>query len=255
MAETTANGGRLYDRIGVGYQTTRVADGRIADQVNDALGDARSVIDVGAGTGNYEPVDRPVVAVEPTSTMIDQRTSAVPTVRAVAERLPFTDASFDAALAMFTLHHWTDRRAGLRELGRVSGRQVILVYDTDVTARLWLLDYFPELRLATWEADAPTPDDVAEVLGVVEARPLLVPIDCTDGFTGAYWGRPEAYLEPTVQAGMSTLARLPEPVRRAGTARLRAALDSGTWDDRHGHLRTMATHDLGYRLAICAGPA
>jgi SAM-dependent methyltransferase len=246
---------RLYERIGVGYALQRMPDPRIAAQVEAALSEASTIVDVGAGTGNYEPPDLAVTAVEPSPTMIAQRGGTTPIVRAVAEHLPFGDHTFDAALAMFTLHHWTDRPAGLIELARVSDRQVILVYDTDVTAGLWLIDYFPELRLATWEADAPTPADVGEVLHLVETRRLLVPFDCTDGFTGAYWGRPEAYLRPEVQAGMSTLARLPDDVRAAGTERLRAALASGRWDERHGELRTMVTYDLGYRLALCAGLA
>jgi len=240
-----------YERLGPGYARQRVPDPRIASQLMAALGDAPTILNVGAGTGNYEPTDRPVIAVEPSPTMLAQRSSAVPAVRATAEHLPFPDQSFAAALAMFTLHHWSDRQAGLRELGRVSARQVILVYDPAITADLWLCDYFPELRAATWALEAPTASDVAAVLRLVEVRPMLVPFDCTDGFTGAYWGRPETYLEPAVQTGMSPMARLPAEIRAAGTERLRTALRTGEWDRALGHLRSMTELDVGYRLAIC----
>lgn len=242
---------QLYDTIGPGYAAARRPDQRILQQVLDALGDAHSVINVGAGTGNYEPTDRPVLAVEPSLAMLRQRSTDVPVVQAFAEALPVPDASFDASLAMFTIHHWTDREAGLAELRRVARRQVSLIYDTTVSASFWMLEYFPELRTAPWEENAPSAEWMGLHLDLQESRPLLVPADCTDGFSGAYWNRPEQYCDPAVQAGMSTLARLPEDTLRAGTGRLQAALDSGAWDAAHGHLRDQEWFDIGYRLAIC----
>lgn len=240
---------QLYDRIGVGYSDARTPDPYIAAQVFDALGDASTVINIGAGTGNYEPTDRHVLAVEPNAVMIGQRTSAAPVVQAFAERLPIADASFDAALAMFTIHHWPDRDAGLREMGRVSRRQVALVYDSSVTSTFWLADYFDGL-VSERSMSNPSAAWMNEVVNVQEERPMMVPSTCTDGFAGCYWNRPERYLDRTVQAGMSVLARLPDDVRQRGTQRLRAALETGEWDRRLGHLRELDEFDIGYRLVI-----
>jgi SAM-dependent methyltransferase len=242
--------GKLYESIGQGYAHARRADPRIEAQIFDAIGPGQPVLNVGAGTGNYEPSDRPVVAAEPSPTMLAQRSGRVPATRAVAEALPFPDNSFAVATAIFTVHHWADRAAGLRELGRVAERQVCLVYDTDVTMTMWLLEYFPEVATAPWEVDAPDADSIDQHLAVEEVRTVWAPPDCTDGFTGAYWNRPERYLEPEVQAGMSTLARLDPAIRAAGTERLRHALESGQWDERHGHLRTADRFDMGYRLVL-----
>ena len=243
--------GRLYDRIGRGYATQRREDPRIADQLLDALGEWDSLVNVGAGTGNYETHVGSVVAVEPSAEMISQRAGRdAPAVRATAEALPFTDGCFDVALAMFTIHHWSDRGGGLRELGRVSARQVSLIYDPAVTDQLWLHEFFPELRFPPTDVEAPTVEDLGAVLDVTEVRALMVPFDCSDGFTGAFYGRPEAYLDPAVQAGMSTLACLPDDVRAAGTNRLEMALADGSWDDRFGELRATPEYDIGYRLVL-----
>ncbi|MEM9518317.1 MAG: class I SAM-dependent methyltransferase [Actinomycetota bacterium] len=243
--------GGLYDQIGRGYAGQRREDPRIAAQLLDALGEWRTLVNVGAGTGNYEPVGRRVVAVEPSVEMIGQRSGREAlAVRASAEALPFRDGAFDVALAMFTIHHWSDRTAGLHELARVASRHVSLVYDPAVTDRLWLHDFFPEIRFQSAEAEVPTAEVLGQVLDVVDVRPLMVPFDCSDGFTGAFFGRPEAYLEPAIQAGMSTLTRLPEAVRAAGTRRLRDALADGTWDGRYGDLRRTPEYDIGYRLAL-----
>lgn len=246
---------RLYERIGHGYANRRQPDDRVSVQVTDALGDAESVVNVGAGSGNYEPIDRVVLAVEPSPTMLGQRINNNPAVQGSAEALPVASNSFDASMAMFTIHHWTDQAAGLAELARVSKRQVSLIYDTAVTMSYWLLDYFPEVASAPWEINAPTPEWMGQHLKVVEVRELMVPLDCTDGFSGAFWGRPEAYLDPDVQGGMSTLARLDPQVRAAGTQRLADALASGAWDDAYGHLRTQDWFDMGYRLVITEGAA
>lgn len=243
--------GDRYDAIGRTYRRTRRQDPAIAGAIHAALGGARSVLNVGAGTGSYEPVDRDVVAVEPSLQMLGQRSGRpAPAVRAVAEALPFGDDAFDAALAVLTVHHWSDPTAGLRELVRVARRQVVFFFEPMQTHRFWALDYFPAALDLPTEQDPPGERLLAEHLDVREIRPVLVPRDCLDGFGCAYWARPEAYLDPDVQAGMSWLALLPAEERERGTDQLRADLVSGAWDRRHGHLRTEAHFDGGYRLAI-----
>lgn len=245
----TGAGGR-YDEIGRSYARTRREDPRIAAQLHAALGPG-SVLDVGAGSGNYEPVDRAVVAVEPSVEMIRQRAGRpAPVVRGVAEALPFPDRSFDVAMAVLTVHHWSDPAAGIREMARVAARQVVLFFEPLRTHGFWALDYFPAARSLPTEQDPPGERLLREHLGVVEVQAVLVPRDCTDGFGAAFWARPEAYLDPEVQAGMSWLAMLPPDERQRGAARLRADLRSGEWDRRHGRLRTQERFDGGYRIAI-----
>ncbi|HSP27146.1 MAG TPA: class I SAM-dependent methyltransferase [Ilumatobacteraceae bacterium] len=242
-----------YDLIGRSYTRTRREDPRIAAQIADALGPARTIVNLGAGTGNYEPSDRTVTAVEPSPTMVDQRVARSPrVVRAAGEHLPFRDRSFDAALAVLTIHHWTDVAAGLREMRRVADRQVVMYFEPLHTHDFWALDYFPEARDLPSERNPPGEQHLRETLDVRAIRTVLVPHDCTDGFGAAYWQRPEAYLDPTVQAGMSWLAFLTEDERKRGTNRLAADLDSGEWDRRFGHLRNLHTYDGGYRIAICS---
>ena len=238
----------IYDRIGTTYTETRKPDARIAAQLHAALGDASTVLNVGAGTGNYEPTDRRLMALEPSMAMINQRTSDVPVVQAPAEAIPFADDSFDAVMGTFTVHHWPDRQRGLEECRRVAERQVLIVYEPELTNQYWFFDYFTALRSASWEQDAPTVDELAVHLDVIDVEPLWVPADCTDGFAGAFWNRPEAYLRDDVQAGMSTLARLPASDREEGANALASALESGEWDRRFGHLRDEDQADLGYRL-------
>jgi SAM-dependent methyltransferase len=244
--------GTRYDKIGTSYTRTRRTEPRVAAQVHAALGDARRVVNIGAGTGSYEPTDRRVVAVEPSPTMIAQRSpGSAPVLRAVAERLPFRDAAFDAALAIFTVHHWRDTRLGLVELARVARRQVILSYDAIVEQGFWLVDdYFPEIAALDDDNRAYTSQAIARVLDVQRVEPVLVPTDCVDGFAACYWSRPEAYVDPDVQAGISGLARLDSEVRARGTERLRSDLASGAWDARYGHLRTLTELDVGYRLLV-----
>ncbi len=245
----------LYDELGRTYSSTRAEDPRVAAQVWAALGDARSVLNVGAGTGSYEPTDRSVVAIEPSQAMIGQRVGRTERiVRGVAEHLPFPAATFDASLAVLTVHHWTDRVAGLRELRRVSRRQVVLFFEPFAVHRFWVLDYFDGVEDLPSERNAPGEDLLRELLPVREVQVVPIPRDCVDGFGAAFWARPEAYLDPAVQAGMSWMALLPEPVIERGTERLRRDLESGAWDEAHGDLRTMDTFDGGYRLAIADGP-
>lgn len=242
-----------YDSIGQRYAEARRADPRIAAQILAALGDARTVVNVGAGTGNYEPADRAMVAVEPSMTMIAQRSpGSAPAVQGVAERLPFAGGTFDVALATLTVHHWSDQAAGLAELRRVADRQVVFAFDRTINATYWLVDdYFPEYRALESERTAPTPDELGQHLDVQRVEVIAVPADCTDGFGGAYWQRPEAHLDPTVRAGMSWLAQLDPAVVDRNVARLADELADGRWEAKYGHLRNQPSIDLGYRLLIC----
>jgi SAM-dependent methyltransferase len=244
---------RLYDRIGSGYPTTRRTEPRIAALIHAGLGDAETVVNVGAGTGSYEPAGRRVTAVEPSAVMIRQRPpGAAPAVRAAAERLPFPDRSFDAAMAVWTVHHWDDATAGLAELRRVARDRVcVATWDPAFRGEFWLIGrYLPEVRDRD-AASFPAIATIAEALGgTTDMAPLPVPDDCVDGFLGAFWARPEAYLDPDVRAGMSTLAAADEGVLAAGLSRLAADLESGEWERRYGHLRSLPELDLGYRLIV-----
>jgi SAM-dependent methyltransferase len=241
----------LYEEIGRSYSRTRREDPRIGAEITSGLGGARSVVNVGAGTGSYEPGDRTVAAVEPSPEMVRQRQGRSPrVVRGVAEALPFPDGAFDAAMAVLTIHHWADPEAGLRELARVSHRQVVFFFEPLRTHDFWALGYVPEALDVPSEQDPPGEDEIRRVLSVREVRRVLVPHDCHDGFGAAFWARPEAYLDPEVQAGMSWLALLTPEARRRGSERLATDLASGAWDRRHGQLRRQPTYDGGYRLAI-----
>jgi SAM-dependent methyltransferase len=241
-----------YDSIGRTYTATRQTEPRIAARIWAALGDARTVVNVGAGTGNYEPPDRGVTAVEPSEVMIAQRApDTAPVVQAGAEDLPFEDDSFDAAMAVLTLHHWGDWRAGCAELRRVArDRVVIFSWDPTYRGRMWLsAEYFPTL---SWQdvREFPTLQaQVAALQATVEVVP--VPWDCRDGFFSAFWRRPEAYLDPAVRAGISTMARR-EGELAGGIARLRADLESGEWARRHADLLDLEELDLGYRLLVAS---
>ena len=236
-----------YDTIGINYAELRKPDERIASAIDQALGDARTVLNVGAGTGSYEPSNRDVTAVEPSMEMIRKRKpTAAKAVQATAENLPFGDQSFDAAMAIMTIHHWPDKAAGLREMRRVTrGRIVLLTFDP--TARPWLTDYLPEL-VTLDEAQMPSMAQYSEWLGSVDVRPLLVPHDCSDGFLYAYWRRPEAYLDPHVRSGSSSFWSIAGC--EEGLKRLSADLQCGAWDKRYGHLRAEETYDAGYRIVI-----
>jgi SAM-dependent methyltransferase len=241
-----------YAVLGTAYATRRRADPRIADLIRTALGDARTVLNVGAGTGSYEPTDRRVAAVEPSTVMICQRPAgAAPAVRGKAESLPFADHAFDAALAILTVHHWASAPAGLAELSRVARRQLVLTWDQEIFARFWLVrDYLPQIaeherHLACL---AIVQDGLARGGHEVTTREVPVPADCADGFLGAYWRRPEAYLDPAIRASMSGLALLDAGVVAAGCRRLAADLASGQWHQRHGYLLDRPELDLGYRL-------
>jgi SAM-dependent methyltransferase len=246
--------GQLYDGLGRTYAAVRREDPRIAAQIHRALGDAGRVINVGAGAGSYEPHDRAVVAIEPSLTMVRQRPAgSAPVALASAEALPVRSASFDAAMAVLTIHHWSDVPAGLSELRRVSRRQVILYFEPLTTTGFWLLHYLPEITDLPVELGAPGRRDIERALGRVTVEPVLVPPDCRDGFAAAYWARPEAYLDLNVQAGISSLSLLDDRVREKGMRRLEADLAAGRWDERFGHHRSLESFDGGYRLAIAPG--
>jgi SAM-dependent methyltransferase len=240
---------QLYDAIGLGYGHYRRPDPRIATAISDALGDAATVVNVGAGAGSYEPADRSVVAVEPSSAMIRQRPAgSAPVVQASATHLPFCDAAFAAALAILTVHHWADRMRGLTELARVAQHRLVIVTWDPATSGFWLVeDYFPAIA----EIDRqilPPMEEFRQVLGTIEIRPLPVPCDCTDGFLGAYWRRPHAYLDPGVRSAISTFAKISDV--ESGLRHLRSDLADGTWERRYGRLLGKSELDLGYRLVI-----
>lgn len=236
----------LYDKIGAGYAQRRRADPRIASVILAALGDAESVINVGAGTGSYEPTDRIVQAVEPSELMISQRPSdAAPCVRASAESLPFPDASFDAAMASLTIHHWTDWRAGLREMRRVARQRVVLFTFDAEASDFWLTrDYFPALADLDLKI-MPRLGDLASELGEFSSTPVLVPHDCVDGFLGAHWRRPQVYLDPIARQSMSSFARIDAA---DGLKRLARDVEGGAWRERHADLLQRDSLDVGYRL-------
>jgi SAM-dependent methyltransferase len=242
---------QLYDTIGVGYRALRRPDPRIAAAIGAALGPAASVVNVGAGAGSYEPADRAVVAVEPSREMIRQRPAgAAPVIQASATALPFRAASFDAALAVLTVHHWPDRARGLVELRRVARDRVVILTWAPDAAGFWLVeDYFPTL-VAVDRRIFPSEAELRSALGPVELRPLPIPHDCLDGFLGAYWRRPHAYLDPAVRGAISTFSKIGDV--EPGLARLRSDLDDGTWARRHGGLLERAELDLGYRLVIAS---
>ena len=246
------SGAPLYDTIGAAYTVTRRTEPRIAAQVWAALGDARTVLNVGAGTGSYEPSDRDVTAVEPSAVMRAQRPAgAARCVAATAERLPFEDQSFDAAMAFATIHHWLDPIAGLREMRRVAHRVVVFTHETTDTGwhrRFWLTrDYLPEV--ADFSVGRPS---LTEQARAIRARmePVLIPWDCADGFFEAHWRRPEAYLDDHVRRGVSVWARVgPEPEQRAVHS-LRDDLVSGQWAERNRDLVALDAAELGLRLLI-----
>lgn len=241
----------LYDRLGRTYGATRRADPRIGAQLRSALGDARSVVNVGAGTGSYEPPPT-VVAVEPSPVMIDQRPpGSAPAVRGVAEALPLADNCVDAAMAVLSVHHWTDVAAGIAELTRVARcRVVLLSWFPEVIADFWLLsEYLPEAAAVDAAQSVPV-QTLTGLLPNPRVFPVPVPHDCIDGFGAAFWRRPEAYLQPEVRAGMSMLAKTGDSALESGLSRLAEDLRTGTWHRRHADLLTRESLDVGYCLIV-----
>jgi hypothetical protein len=244
----------IYDTIGQGYSSHRQPDPRWATLIHKQLQDARRIVNVGAGTGSYEPTDRAttsVIAVEPSAVMVSQRPpDAAPAVRGSGTALPIRTRSLDAALAILTIHHWGDWRAGLTELCRVAPRRLILTIDFHVHARFWLLDdYLPDVADYV-RRRRPTVDDIASTIPVTDTFDLPLPPDLADGVLGAQWRRPEAYLDPVVRANTSPLALADPASLRHGIARLQTDLDTGAWHQRHGALLDLPSYDLGYRLLV-----
>ncbi len=240
----------LYDTIGQGYAEFRQPDPSIERAIQNALGDAMTIVNVGAGSGSYEPSDTTVVAVEPSMTMIRQRPAdAAPAVQAHAMALPFAADTFDASLAILTVHHWSERERGLAELRRVSrGRVVIFTRDPSYTG-FWLADYFPEITDVD-RSRFPLLYEYEAVLGQVNVVVVPIPHDCTDGFLCAYWRRPKAYLDRRARSAISTFSKL-EAVT-LGVEQLARDIESGEWHRCHANILSRSELDLGYRLIVAA---
>jgi SAM-dependent methyltransferase len=243
----------LYDSIGLKYAEFRRPDHRIASAIDAALGDAKSVVNIGAGAGSYEPFSRTVLAVEPSEVMMRQRpTGAAPCLRGSAEALPLETASFDAAMAVLTIHHWTDLERGLGEMARVARKRAVLLTWVPDAAPFWLTeDYFPEIAAhdrKIFPSSAALTAMLERMIGPVHTAPVPIPHDCTDGLLCAYWRRPESYLSAEVRSAISSFARIDA---EAGLTTLRTDLSSGRWAERNRHLLTLDTLDLGYRIVCC----
>lgn len=239
-----------YNRLGLNYSDFRRPDPRIEAAIWAALGDARSVVNVGAGAGSYEPTDREVIAVEPSPVMIAQRSpDAAPALEGIAESLPLGEKSVDAAMGVLTVHHWPDPDAGLAEMRRVSRRRIVLLtLDADVASDTWLIeDYFAEA--GSMDRDVmPSRARIRANLPGADIEPVPVPRGCLDAFSSALWDRPEWLLDPEVRRASSIWHRMPADAAESGLKRLRADLESGRWDEKHGHLRTLPELDIGLRL-------
>jgi SAM-dependent methyltransferase len=242
--------GLLYDSIGKGYTSVRQEDPRILARIRAALGDARTVVNVGAGSGAYEPAELELVAVEPSEVMIAQRPEgAAPVVRACAEELPFEDGSFDAAMAVLSDHHWRDHARGLAEMRRVARTVVLFTWEPASSGDTWIVrDYFPGFRELI--PDGYRLATTLERLGGARAEVVPVPHDCRDGFFHAYWRRPEAYLSEEVRAGISVFALMDPAAVEDGLGRLRRDLESGEWKRRNAELVRLEELDAGYRLVV-----
>jgi SAM-dependent methyltransferase len=238
-----------YDRLGVGYQYVRRPDPRLGKMIGEALGDAETILNVGAGTGSYEPADRQVVAIEPSAVMLAQHAGSR-RVRGEAERLPFSDLSFDAAMAILTVHHWRDLLRGLREVKRVARRQVIFTWDPDHDRRLWIATEYVPAIIAMEAARFATVPRIVEALDAHTVHRFEIPHDFTDGFQAAFWRKPEAYLDPRIRAASSTFASLPSELVEPGIAQLRRDLESGMWASEHNDLLGLDSVDYGYRLVV-----
>lgn len=244
-----------YDRTGHTYSKTRQPDSRIAAVIEQELRGMASVANIGAGTGSYEPAAT-VIAVEPSRVMINQRRpNAAPVIQAVAEHLPIRSNAVDAAIALFTVHHWDDASAGVRELIRIARHRVIIfTWDDTVFRQFWLLRRYLPAAAETDARLAIPIADLAALFNQVSILPIPIPHDCSDGFGGAYWRRPQAYLDQTVQDGMSMLALTPKTRLREGLAQLRDDLATGEWASRHADILDKAQLDLGYRLLVAELP-
>jgi len=256
MNTPTTAGDVDYAAHGQGYGRQRRTDPRIEAWVHAALGDARSVLNVGAGAGSYEPLDRHVLAIEPAAAMRAQRPAHLtPAVDAVAEKLPLDDQSFDAAMALVTVHQWPDLDKGLAELRRVTrGPIVLLTFDGDALDRWWMADYAPEMLAVERRRFPPIARLVDGLGGACEVRAIPIPSDCVDGFSEAFYARPEAFLDPAVRRAQSAWSFVPEQVQARIVARLGSELASGEWDRKHGAWRTRPTFEGSLRGIVSRPP-
>ncbi len=239
-----------YETHGQHYSSIRRPDPRIAAYLHAALGDAKTVINVGAGAGNYEPEDRDVTPIEPSASMRSQRPSRLaPAIDAIAGELPFPDNSFDAAMAVLTVHHWPDADQGLREMRRVSrGPVVVLTFDGDLVNRLWLNDYAPDLFAAEARRYPAIRHFQAVLGGTSTVTPVPVPVDCTDGFTEAFYARPAMFLDPAVRASQSAWGFISPAVVERGMADLRRDLENGEWHRKYGAIASHSSYEGAVRL-------
>ena len=246
------SGGQIYETIGVGYSVGRRPDPRWQEAIDSVIGDAKRVINIGAGTGSYEPSERAVIAVEPSELMVSQRPKSESlVVMAAAENVPIVSGWADLTMTMLSLHHWTDWRAGVSEMRRLASRRLVLTYDPEFHASFWLLrDYLPEVA-ASERTRTPKVEDIADALGDdIEIITLEVPWDCIDGVLPANWRRPAAYLDPQVRACSSGLAQADQRVVERAVQELAKDLDSGAWEQRNDELLAMNSFDAGFRLIV-----
>jgi SAM-dependent methyltransferase len=237
-----------YNIVGRFYSRLRKPDPHIAKIIHNELADAGSVVNLGAGTGSYEPSDKRVVAIEPSDIMFAQRsTENASLVRGRAEQLPFADNSFDAALAILTIHHWDNWEAGLREARRVATGKIVVFTWVGMPHGFWLFDYFPEIEHID-NGLFPTIEQISQLVGPLKVIPVAIPADCTDGFLCAHWRRPEAYLNPAVRSAISTFSRIAN--LESGLKKLSQDLETGAWHKRYGYLQGRDNYDFGYRLLV-----
>ncbi len=236
----------LYDTIGLNYTNLRQPDPRIARRIETALGDAQTVLNVGAGTGSYEPAGRRITAIEPSAEMIQQRSASNATViQGSAEDLPFDAKSFAASMAVLTIHHWSDQERGVMEMRRVTRDKIVFLTCDPSFRGFWLADYFPAL-VTLDEGQMPQMANYEKWLGSVEVSAVPIPHNCTDGFLAGYWRRPAAYLDEKVRAAMSSFWALGDVSE--GLGKLEADLKSGIWEQRYSSLLNLEELDCGYRL-------
>ena len=250
--QAAADAMSIYDELGIGYAQTRQPDPRIARHIELALADVDMVINVGAGAGSYELPGPVILAIEPSLTMIAQRPqTAPPAIQAVAESLPLLSKAVDATLAILTVHHWSNPLRGLEEMRRVARKRVVILkWDQPTFENFWLVqDYFPGIARIDRARALPI-SEIQAGLGNSAVIPVPIPYDCLDGFLGAFWRRPDAYLDPHIRSGISAFAPLSTGEIKGGLSRLNTDLRTGAWRRRYGHLMDLQELDLGYRLIV-----
>jgi SAM-dependent methyltransferase len=242
-----------YDKLGKKYSSHRQTDNRIAEYVYNELADAKTILNVGSGVGSYEPKDKYIIAVEPSVAMRQQRLekNKVPAINSKADNLPFDDNSFDASMAMITVHHWPDMDKGLKELRRVTKHQVVIMtFDPQQLDKFWNAEYFPEV-IEVEKARYPTIDFIKDSLGGhCKVIPIPIPLDCKDGFQEAFYGRHEAFLEKDVRLSQSAWSFIPDEKQEEMVGRLKADLENGNWDKKYGHFRTQNFFTCALRLIV-----